>query len=156
MPGPRRPRGARAPVRCASVGRRKLCDLCWTSCCCLPTQRQYPLPHGGGTTRIDTNKICFSCFRIPTLLDVALLLLLLVLVARVDELVHVVLVRVVLVLILVVVLVLRRVIFFVLLIILLFLILLHLPIFVLIHLLSIALTRMTVPRVSVSFLRHPC
>eukprot|EP01047_Picozoa_sp_COSAG01_P057284 COSAG01_NODE_6603_length_3585_cov_3.013483_2_plen_823_part_00 len=34
----------------------------------LPTQRQYPLPHGGGTTRINSNKICFSCFRIPTLL----------------------------------------------------------------------------------------
>jgi hypothetical protein len=34
----------------------------------LPNGRQYPLPNGGGTTRIDPDKICFSCFRIPTLL----------------------------------------------------------------------------------------
>eukprot|EP01052_Picozoa_sp_SAG31_P027666 SAG31_NODE_2605_length_5397_cov_8.070970_1_plen_156_part_00 len=35
----------------------------------LPTQRHYPLPNGGGgTTQIDPDKICFSCFRIPTLL----------------------------------------------------------------------------------------
>ena len=29
---------------------------------------QFPLPNGGGATRIDPAKICFSCFRIPTLL----------------------------------------------------------------------------------------
>ena len=34
----------------------------------LPNGRQYPLPNGGGTTQIDPLKICFSCFRIPTLL----------------------------------------------------------------------------------------
>ena len=34
----------------------------------LPTGRQYPLPNGGGTTRIDPNKVCFTCFRIPTVL----------------------------------------------------------------------------------------
>ena len=34
----------------------------------LPNGRQYPLPGGGGTTQIDPDKICFSCFRIPTLL----------------------------------------------------------------------------------------
>ena len=28
----------------------------------------YPLPNGGGTTQIDPDKICFSCFRIPTVL----------------------------------------------------------------------------------------
>ena len=34
----------------------------------LPNGRHYPLPNGGGTTQIDPLKICFSCFRIPTLL----------------------------------------------------------------------------------------
>ena len=34
----------------------------------LPNGRQFPLPNGGGTTRIDPDKVCFSCFRIPTLL----------------------------------------------------------------------------------------
>ena len=33
-----------------------------------PNGRQWPLPNGGGTTQIDPLKICFSCFRIPTLL----------------------------------------------------------------------------------------
>jgi hypothetical protein len=34
----------------------------------LPNGRQYPLPNGGGGTQIDPDKVCFTCFRIPTLL----------------------------------------------------------------------------------------
>jgi hypothetical protein len=34
----------------------------------VPNGRQFPLPNGGGGTDIDPDKICFSCFRIPTLL----------------------------------------------------------------------------------------
>ena len=30
--------------------------------------RPHPVPGGGGTTLIDTDKVCFSCFRIPTVL----------------------------------------------------------------------------------------
>jgi hypothetical protein len=30
--------------------------------------RPHPVPGGQGTTLIDTDKICFSCFRVPTLL----------------------------------------------------------------------------------------
>ena len=32
------------------------------------TGRPFPLPNGGGYTDINTDKTCFSCFRIPTLL----------------------------------------------------------------------------------------
>ena len=32
------------------------------------TGRPFPLPNGGGYTDINTDKVCFSCFRIPTLL----------------------------------------------------------------------------------------
>ena len=36
--------------------------------CTREDGRGHPLPGGGGTTVIDPDKICFSCFRVPTLL----------------------------------------------------------------------------------------